>query len=99
MLAMSAGEGLQPGRCPGNVGLGGHERRAPKHAGAAKELVGGWRLRLGDERLQTVQTLTSLQREEVSGPEGIGHGELGARSLELGAKGSSIRAKGIRAKG
>ena len=73
MLAVSAGKRLQPGRGPGDLRLAGHERRAPQHPGAAQELVGGRRLRLRDQRLQPVQALTSLQREEVGGPEGIGH--------------------------
>jgi hypothetical protein len=73
MLAVSPGECLQPGRRSGDMSLGGHECRAPKYAGIAEELVSGWWLRLRDENLQSVQTLTSLQGEEVGAPQWVGH--------------------------
>jgi len=73
MGALSAGQPLEPGGGSGDLGLAGHERRAPQHPGQTEEFLAGWRRRLRDQMLEPIETLSSFEGKKIGGAEWVGH--------------------------
>jgi hypothetical protein len=73
MIALSAGQPLEPGGGSGDLRLAGHQRRATQHPGQAEEFLARWRRLTRHQMLEPVKTLSGFEGKEIRGAKWVGH--------------------------